>query len=87
MTSAQPQSRIGTGGKRKDDKETTMKTYEISWTGRKINQKRLYGSFEVLHSSASGWYVFDHETVRVVKDGLANLQAATDEAKRLAKNS
>lgn len=63
-----------------------MKTYTVSWTGRKINQKRLYSSFEVLHSSASGWYVFDHETVRVIKDGLGNLENATKVAKDLMKS-
>lgn len=59
-------------------------TYTTSWTGRAINQKRLHGSFEVLHSSASGWYVFDHATIRVADRGLDSLAAATKAAKKMA---
>lgn len=53
---------------------------------QRVNPKRVYGNYEVLHSSASGWYVFDHDRERVVAYGLdfedAKRRAQQEAAKR-----
>lgn len=57
----------------------------IAWTGRPSKPERTYGGrFEVLHSSASGWYVFDCYANRVSGDGLGSIANATKLARKLA---
>lgn len=60
----------------------------IKWTGRSPKPKRTYGNrFEVLHSSASGWYVFDCRDDRVVKDGLGSEANARKIAEQQSKSA
>lgn len=57
----------------------------VSWTGRESKPKRTYGNrFEVLHSSASGWYVFDCRDDRTVASGLSSEGAARIRAQEAA---
>lgn len=51
---------------------------------QKINPKRLYGTHEIKHSSASRWYVFDHDSKQVVGHGLGSQEKATELAKKLS---
>lgn len=61
--------------------------YTHSWTGNKIKQERLHGGrFEVGHTSASGWHVFDHHTNTVASDGHKHFDEATQHAKKFAKH-
>lgn len=61
--------------------------YVTSWAGNKIKPKRLHGGrFEVSHTSASGWHVFDHHSNAVATDGHKNIDEATEHAKHLAKH-
>jgi hypothetical protein len=60
--------------------------YTHSWTGSKIKQERLHGgTHEVSHSSASGWYVYDHSTGRISSRGHKNFEEATKAAKEASK--
>lgn len=61
-----------------------MRYETIAWTYGKINQSRAYGNHEVSHSSASGWYVFDHGTRTVAGEGLGSLDNAIRLARRLS---
>ncbi len=57
----------------------------IPWTGRSTKPERTFGSrFSVQHTSASGWFVFDNLTDRVVKDGLGSLERGKELARKLA---
>lgn len=51
--------------------------------GRPVKADRMFGSHEVIHSSASGWHVYDHATGRVIKHGLGSLEKAKAFAKKL----
>lgn len=60
--------------------KTELKT--VGWTGRKIRQDRAYDNFEVLYSSASGWYVFNHGIERVTAHGLGSEENARKVARK-----